>query len=106
MLENSWSYWAAPISDRLWYSGIIIDIHANIAGYKSLVLEHQKEDDKVLAQKMFISRLSLVKLVADFIFCSIDVFHIRVSDGVQAISGLIAALLGTQKLYIKSSSNQ
>lgn len=108
MLEKSWIDYFTPISDRLWYAGIFFDIHANIADYQILVMKHQKEEDaslrEKLSQKMFVSRLSLGKLMADFLFCSIDVFHIQKSEGIQVVSGLISALLGTNKLYLKQFS--
>jgi hypothetical protein len=54
-------------------------------------------------------RISLVKLLADYIFCTIDVLHLgerwsvpQTADGLQAGSGLVAALLGTLKLYLKA----
>ena len=49
-------------------------------------------------------RITLMKLFADFIFCSIDVFELggRISDGWQISAGLVAAILGTFKLYLKN----
>ena len=105
MLDKPWLDFCTPLSDRLWDAGIFIDVHANITDYKQLSANHEKEVDKAakekLASKMFISRISLVKLISDFVFCTIDVFHLDVNGGVQAVSGLTAALLGTYKLYIK-----
>ncbi|KAL2913123.1 hypothetical protein HK105_207360 [Polyrhizophydium stewartii] len=53
--------------------------------------------------KIWTQRVSFAKLLTDFMFYTIDVFEMgdRVSDGWQAVSGLVAALLGTCKLYRK-----
>lgn len=107
MLDKRWIDICTPLSDRLWFSGIFIDVHANLTDYQNLRFKFEKETDKEakgkLADKMFISRISLAKLLADFVFCSIDVFHLDVNEGFQCVSGLTAAILGTLKLYIKHS---
>lgn len=107
MLDKPWLDFCTPLSDRLWFSGIFIDVHANLTDYKKLSFKFEKETDTEtkgkLAEKMFISRISLAKLMADFVFCTIDVFHLDVNEGFQCVAGLSAALLGTFKLYIKHS---
>ncbi|KAJ3250933.1 hypothetical protein HK103_003049 [Boothiomyces macroporosus] len=107
ILDKSWAKTMTPYSDRLWYSGIFIDVHSNICDTNELIkkLANSKDPEsrQKLQQKIFMQRVSLAKLLADFVFCTIDVFEMgdKVSEGYQHISGFIAAVLGTYKLYVK-----
>ncbi|KAJ3304951.1 hypothetical protein HDV03_002181 [Kappamyces sp. JEL0829] len=105
VLDKPWLERCTPISDRLWYTSIFIDIHANLTDTLKLQEKTRLESDaaarKKLEDKVFMARVSLAKLLADYVFCTIDVFHLSVSDGWQAVSGLVAAVLGTYKLWIK-----
>nr|KAJ3419475.1 hypothetical protein HK105_006907 [Polyrhizophydium stewartii] len=107
LIDKSWVKWATPISDRCWYMSIFIDLHANVTGTRKLLRAHAAATDPAerakIADKLWTQRISFAKLLADFMFCTIDVFEMgdRVSDGWQAVSGLVAALLGTCKLYRK-----
>lgn len=95
-----------PLSDRLWYSSIFFDLHSLWTDYNGLLKKYEQEgnDEAKLKifQKLSMARISIAKLLADFTFCTIDVFQLEVPEGWQNISGLIAALLGTYKLYIKN----
>ena len=106
VMDKSWTQRLTYYSDRLWYSTIFIDIHSNIMGM--LELFKKRDDEKSMelknqiSYKIFMQQISLYKLLADFAFCSVDVFDLQVSPGVQHLSGFIAALLGTFKLYVKN----
>jgi hypothetical protein len=108
VLESSYITKCTPISDRLWYSSIFIDIHSNWVDTMGLIESYDTElnskaKDKI-AQKIFMARISLMKLLADFVFCTVDVFEMgdKVSPGWQNTSGLLAALFGVYKLYVKN----
>ena len=87
LIDPSWSEFAAPLSDRLWLVSIFIDISQTVKQLK--------------VQKDTLLRVSLLKLVCDLIFCSIDVFRLRVNPVWQNTTGLLAAILGTYKLALK-----
>ena len=105
VVDKSWTSRLTPYSDRLWYSTIFIDVHANLMGMQELLAKKEAEKSAELriqiSNKIFMQQLSLVKLLADFTFCSVDVFELPVSPGVQHLSGFLAAILGTFKLYVK-----
>ena len=66
----------------------------------------EKSDEKVktLEKKWKMLLVSATKLTADGVFCLYDVFGCGErgwSDGWQTISGLVAAICGTYKLFIK-----
>ncbi|KAI8902011.1 peroxisomal biogenesis factor 11-domain-containing protein [Globomyces pollinis-pini] len=107
-IDKSWVKKMTPYSDRLWYTSIFFDIHSNLCDTQEHIAAYENARDpekKYKAQqKIFMGRVSLIKLLADFVFCSIDVFEMgdRVSDGWQAVTGLTTAVLGTYKLYVKN----
>jgi hypothetical protein len=107
VLDKDWTKTMTPYSDRLWYSSIFIDIHSNWTETNKWIQKYDQESDmeqkQKLSQKIFMARISLIKLLADFVFCTVDVFELgdRVSPGWQNLSGLLAALLGTYKLSMK-----
>ncbi|KAJ3154336.1 hypothetical protein HDU89_008404 [Geranomyces variabilis] len=107
---------ATILADRLWWVTVIIDLHENYQAGRDLrrkLASARKEaavsggsGQKVaeMEAKASMHRVSLVKLLADFMFCSIDVFQLGdrgISDGWQAVSGLTAACLGTYKVWRK-----
>ena len=106
VIDKSWGSKLTPSSDRLWYSTIFIDIHSNLTGTLELIKkrdgERSAELKSQISHKVDMQYVSLVKLIADFVFCSVDVFELDVSPGVQHLSGFLAAVLGTFKLYIKN----
>ena len=87
LIDSKWIRFATPISDRSWFITIIIDIF-NLS-------QTIKEDSNNL------KKISMVKLFADLIFCSIDVFKLDPSPGWQNLSGLVSGSLGTIKLIQK-----
>ncbi|KAJ3117349.1 hypothetical protein HDU96_007139 [Phlyctochytrium bullatum] len=136
VLDKQWSKTCTPVSDRMWFASIFIDTHEIVQDVVALkaklrklrarrreleagatekmvpeaVAEEVKKvaaDEKKVTDKLFYHRVSLAKLGADFVFCTIDVFQLGekglVSDGWQVYSGLTAAILGTIKLYLKNS---
>ncbi|KAJ3106146.1 hypothetical protein HDU97_006963 [Phlyctochytrium planicorne] len=134
VLDKAWSKTCTPISDQCWFASIFIDVHellqdfvaqkgklaklrkeaalANSSGktvspeVSAADAKAREELEKKIQDKLLMHRVSLAKLAADFIFCTIDVFHLGdrgLDDGWQVFSGLTAAILGTSKLYIKNS---
>lgn len=107
LLDKKWVEWASPLSDRCWFASLFIDIHENVLNTTKIVQKLEIAPNEMrgeLVQKLFLQRVSLAKLGCDFVFCTIDVFELneRVGDGVQAVAGLTAAILGTLKLVIKN----
>ncbi|KAJ3108302.1 hypothetical protein HDU96_007557 [Phlyctochytrium bullatum] len=134
VLEKSWSKTCTPISDRMWFTSIFIDVHELLQDYISLrarlaKLEREAaagvvnrndvpedmrklhavaagEEMKKIRDKLFVHKVSLAKLSADFVFCAYDVFDLGSKgwdEGWQTVSGLVAAILGTSKLWMKHS---
>ncbi|KAI8924199.1 peroxisomal biogenesis factor 11-domain-containing protein [Entophlyctis helioformis] len=107
LVDKAWVKWATPISDRLWYASIFIDLHEAANGLRKLRYAMQQTTDAVerakIQAKVTMQYVTLAKLSMDFVFCSVDVFELgdRVSDGWQAVTGFAAAILGTYKLYVK-----
>ena len=108
LIDKAWVDWATPISDKLWFSTIFFDVYENMHASKKLsyaIQQTREEQEKSkLLLKMHVQRVSLLKLFMDLVFCTVDVFQLggRASDGWQVVSGLLAAFLGTYKLYIKN----
>ncbi|KND01911.1 uncharacterized protein SPPG_03698 [Spizellomyces punctatus DAOM BR117] len=101
---------ATILADRLWYVSIFIDAHENVHGTAAIrrkLVACRADDEskrKELESKLYMQKVSFAKLMADFVFCTIDVFHLGdkgISDGWQAVSGFLAALLGTYKVWVK-----
>jgi hypothetical protein len=69
---------------------------------KKLISEKDKEQRTKAKSKMTIQQVSLIKLLADFIFCSIDVFKLE-KERIQVYAGLLASMLSSYKLYVKHS---
>lgn len=109
------------LSDRLWYTTIYLDVHDNHNAIKLnqtqlyqnqalLALLNDKEKSDLLEKikkcekKLFMLNVGRMKLLVDWIFCSYDVFLMEDRGfpiQIQVVSGLIASLLGTYKIYNK-----
>jgi hypothetical protein len=107
VISKEWVDWCDPISARLWFITILIDIHGNFVDTAELIKRRNEERSNEmriqLRQKIFMSNVSLFKLLADLVFCTVDVLAIgeKISPGYQHLSGFTAAVLGTYKLYVK-----
>ncbi|KAJ3195526.1 hypothetical protein HK101_011890 [Irineochytrium annulatum] len=125
VLDKRWSSLCAPVSDRMWFASIFIDLHeilhdrialkaklddniarcrnADVGGKVDLaVLDAER---KKICEKLAMHRLSLIKLAFDFTFCTFDVFSLGErgwDEGWQVFSGFGAAIMGTAKLYVKN----
>ncbi|KAI8852679.1 peroxisomal biogenesis factor 11 [Chytridium lagenaria] len=116
VLDKSWIKPCTPLSDRLWFASIFIDAHEVLQDVIMLTAKRERlkraKSNLTPNEKMenenhlLMHRISLAKMSADFIFCTIDVFQLGEKgwdDGWQVFTGLAAAILGTTKLYIKNS---
>jgi hypothetical protein len=118
ILGDSWTRRAGLLSDRAWLLTILLDLVAAQDSLSRLshALSHASPSTETLdsdlekkreslKQKLFLQRISIAKLYADLVFCTIDVLDLgdRVSPGWQALTGLTSALLGTYKLVLKVS---
>ena len=107
VIDKKWIDRCTPLSDRLWFFGIFMDLYENRVVHHSLQKKLKSETDpskaNALQSKLGMQQISFLKLCCDFILCFIDVFLLgdRVSDGYQASAGLLAALFGTYKIYVK-----
>ncbi|RKO92519.1 peroxisomal biogenesis factor 11-domain-containing protein [Blyttiomyces helicus] len=112
--NSMWVKRATPLADQLWYVTILLDFYENrmsardqarkIVKLKSLKDAPAKDLKKACdAAKML--NLNVVKLAADFTFCTIDVFFLEdrwgLSPGWQACTGLLSGSIGTYKLWKK-----
>ncbi|KAI9027882.1 peroxisomal biogenesis factor 11 [Hyaloraphidium curvatum] len=122
-LDKWWDRTFSPISARLWFSCILIDINGNRADYRAVDRRLATESARIgkngdssssraaaledLARKRFWLDLSLYKLLADAAFCSVDVWPNAAlyadgfGDRVQAWSALISGVLAFSKLWDK-----
>lgn len=87
VLDAKWIEFATPISDRSWFITILLDVH-------DLLNSIRREPTRL-------KTISLAKLICDFVFCSVDVFHLDVSPGWQNVTGLLSGCIGTYKLIQK-----
>jgi Peroxisomal biogenesis factor 11 (PEX11) len=104
VIDKQWVTRCTPISDRLWFLSIFIDIHSavlSVLKIKKAASVPEKAQDPALKQKLLLARISVIKLFGDLLFCWIDVFKLDVSDGFQSIAGLLTGTLGTFKLIKK-----
>jgi hypothetical protein len=61
-----------------------------------------KAKDVEIEQKLFMCRISMAKLLADFCFCYYDIAEFTSAPRFQALCGFIAGFLGLYKLWIKA----
>ena len=115
---------ATPLTDQLWLFNIFLDVYElmqsikdkQIALYRLEKAEREEGldlDEKDLKAKkrklmgeLWMANVGLGKLGADFVFCSVDVFGLRLrgwDESVQTVAGLVSALLGTYRLWVKNS---
>ncbi|KAJ3299292.1 hypothetical protein HK104_009411 [Borealophlyctis nickersoniae] len=109
LVGKRWVDLATPLADQCWYITIFIDVYENVQTTAKMNLKLAESTDaqqrRAIKAKIDLQNVSLVKLMADFVFCSVDVFKFGdrgISDGWQAVSGLLSALLGTYKLWVKN----
>lgn len=102
--ETSW----APVSARLWFTNILIDLNQNRSDARALsrtisAADPAKEDVVDLKDRRYWLELSMWKLLADLAFCAVDVwpkakvFADGTGDVVQAWGALASAVLGGLK---------
>ncbi|KAJ3216141.1 hypothetical protein HDU67_009868 [Dinochytrium kinnereticum] len=124
VLDKSWTKACTPLSDQLWFASIFIDAHEILQDFvvlkakletmrrsktekmDEMAAKKLETEEKKVMDKLHMHRISIGKLSMDFVFCAIDVFALGdrgLDDGWQVFTGLAAAILGTTKLYIKSS---
>ncbi|KAI9209889.1 peroxisomal biogenesis factor 11-domain-containing protein [Polychytrium aggregatum] len=134
VLSDSWAGRMTPVSDRLWFSTIWIDLWFALWDYRSCVKHHWalkqpsvprkaisgstplptrptaqpvEKDLKQSRERLFMAKLQILKLLADGLFCGLDVFYpSKPSGGSMELTQLCAALVsgaaGTYKLWTKS----
>ncbi|KAJ3035971.1 hypothetical protein HDV00_003265 [Rhizophlyctis rosea] len=126
---------ATPLADQLWFLTIFLDVYELMQNIRdkqialssltsapialntngvpvdaidSALADHSPEDKlkkRKLQNDLFMANVSLTKLGADFVFCGVDVFGLRLagwSEEVQTVAGLVSAVLGTYKLWLKN----
>lgn len=104
IIDKSWIHKMTPYSDRLWYFTIFLDIQSNLEQSSKLKSLLKTEEKSAFEQKLYMNHINLMKLLCDFVFCTIDVFQLegKVHPSYQILSGFMAAYLGTVKLYLKN----
>lgn len=104
VFDKKWVTRFTPLSDRLWFMTIFIDLHAavlSVLRIEKAASLPEKASDQAIKQKLLLARVSVIKLLGDLLFCWIDVFKLDVSDGFQSLAGLLTGSLGTFKLIKK-----
>lgn len=99
-------------SSVLWYSSILIDLYDNLSGHYNLYSKHLQAidgpgKDEALAatilEKRRMSAVNTLKLLADFVFCTVDILEPKeVSDGYQILAGLLSGGIGLYKHWLKA----
>ncbi|KAG2200081.1 hypothetical protein INT47_007726 [Mucor saturninus] len=92
------------LSAYCWFAGILVDIRDNVN--TMLALQHSKKSDLPVQerqQKIFVTEISIIKLLMDGIFCACDIWQPSHSASTQAWSGFMSGLLAGYKLWIKFS---
>jgi hypothetical protein len=97
LVPKSVGEYCGPLSDRLWFCSILLDLQELLSYY------HRKKQD-MTDQETFMVMVNVTKLLADLVFCSFDVFELTrkgYDPRIQSTAALMAALLGTYKLWVK-----
>ncbi|KAI9483853.1 MAG: peroxisomal biogenesis factor 11-domain-containing protein [Benjaminiella poitrasii] len=103
------------LSAYCWFAGILADIRENAISMNNLQqkaaqLTLTKDDKKLdlklneLKQKIFMTEVSIIKLLMDAVFCACDIWRPTYSSSLQAWSGFFSGLLAGYKLCIKYSA--
>ncbi|CAG8679112.1 16701_t:CDS:2, partial [Cetraspora pellucida] len=96
VLDKSVAKWAEPIAIKFWFFSICLDIHETLFKIwqtNEKIKKANSGETEKHNQKLYWLNVSLVKLFMDFLFCGYDFFEYTFSDGVQAVSGLMAGIL-------------
>ena len=85
LLSKRWEFLGGKYADRAWFVAIILDLNKNFAEKQKLMSKmqytEQSENEKIKDhEQMKWVNFSIIKLLADFGFCSIDVFELKASD--------------------------
>ncbi|KAI7904252.1 peroxisomal biogenesis factor 11-domain-containing protein [Cokeromyces recurvatus] len=91
------------ISAYCWFASILIDIRENVLSLNRLQNKKIVKDESELRQKIFITEVSIIKLLMDAVFCACDIWRPIYSSSLQAWSGFFSGLLAGYKLSIKYS---
>jgi hypothetical protein len=98
--------WYEFYANYLWLICTMIDLRDQFEAHKKLVGKQKKDDtsteSKELKEKLFVNRISIAKLMADFLFCYYDIMEFDAAPRVQALCALIAGSIGWYKLYLKA----
>ncbi|KAG0170614.1 hypothetical protein DFQ28_002056 [Apophysomyces sp. BC1034] len=81
-----------------WFVGILVDLQSNFKTLRRL----EKEQDE---EKAFMTKVSIVKLLMDGIFCSCDIWQPSFANGVQAWAGFFSGSLSGYKLWQKCAKS-
>ncbi|CAG8633919.1 27573_t:CDS:2 [Dentiscutata erythropus] len=106
ILDKSIAKWAEPISIKLWFFCICLDIHETLFKIWQMNKKIKKVNSEELEkyqQRLHWLNISLAKFFMDFLFCGYDFFDFTFSDGVQALSGFFAGILSFYKLWEKEN---
>ncbi|KAI7879127.1 hypothetical protein K492DRAFT_196221 [Lichtheimia hyalospora FSU 10163] len=91
---------AEIVSMYCWFLGIMHDLHENFQTLQQL--KANKSDQQ---EKIFMTQISLSKLMMDGIFCACDIWSPSFASGVQAWAGFFSGVLSGYKLWRKCASS-
>jgi len=111
VLDKRWKVKFEPLSARLWFTCISLDLYTNYMEYRALDKQVKRDaavgvEDAKVHERYFWAQVTLLKLLADAVFCSVDLNNTNYvePDQVQAWSGMISGLLSFYKLWRKHYS--
>ncbi|ORZ22514.1 peroxisomal biogenesis factor 11 [Absidia repens] len=108
---------AEKVSIYCWFICIWLDLKSNMESLHTLSRQQQQrqqqqrtqtfslDDQQIHQHKIFLGRLSCVKLIMDGIFCACDIWEPSFSTGVQAWAGFFSGSLSGYKLWSRNISS-
>ncbi|KAI8881656.1 hypothetical protein K501DRAFT_252810 [Backusella circina FSU 941] len=97
LLPKAFEYKAERVSAYCWFIGILEDLASNFEDMCELEAKFKLSSRG--RDKLYISQISVLKLMMDGLFCGCDIFDFSFSSVVQVWTGLFGALLGGYKVY-------
>ncbi|GAA5807855.1 hypothetical protein MFLAVUS_001234 [Mucor flavus] len=91
------------LSAYCWFAGIFVDLRENMKSLLNLQKNASKLSLQERKEKIFVTEISIIKLLMDGIFCACDIWKPTHSPSTQAWSGFLSGFLAAYKLWIKFS---
>ncbi|KAK9712656.1 hypothetical protein K7432_007005 [Basidiobolus ranarum] len=107
LVPKSWGKKSEPLSTKLWFVAIWLDLHELVQDrldlQRQIHTESHTMDKAKLQDKVYWNNVSITKLLGDLVFCGYDFFECNFSETFQVSAGFLSGALGTYKLWVKKS---